>query len=176
MREEKVGTELLITGHFVNNKKSLINKINRRVFDIQDAEDVLMDAFIKAISYQDSFDSKQEMGKWFNTILNNSIRDYRTKFLKEKSGANHNDMVEFDETVEGMAVEDKNLEIDWATVDAVHAEIAERSGNTNTVLRMYFNDSYSPKDIAALTNTTSHVVRNMIHRFKQEMRKKYEKV
>jgi len=166
-------TEVIIVGHYTKNKGTLMNKIKRRVFDHQDAEDVLMDAFVKAISYQHAYDPKQEVGKWFNTILNNAIRDYRTKFLKEKSGANHNANYEFDETLEEMAVIDHNLEIDWATLEAIKQEIADRIGTTNTALRMYFLDGYEPKDIAGLTDTTSAVVRSIIHRFKQEMRKKY---
>lgn len=162
----------ILSKHYKDNKPDLLNRARQRAFDPQDAEDILGDALLKALSYIDSFNPKKDIGAWFYTILNNTIRDYRTDFLKNKAGSSHESAVEFTEVEEELCNEDNSFEL--YTLDKIRGEIDKKSGNTNIILRMYFYEEYSPKDIAELVDTTSHSVRETIHRFKKEMREKYE--
>jgi RNA polymerase sigma factor (sigma-70 family) len=76
---------------------NLAKKIGRRVFDAQDIDDVLQEAFTKALEYLDSFKGDRPFPNWFGVILQNTVKDYRTEFLNNKAGLSHNDAEELDE-------------------------------------------------------------------------------
>lgn len=163
----------VLTNYYNQHRLSLLNKINRRVFDIQDSEDVLMDALTKALQYIGSYDPSKKMSTWFNTILNNCIKDYRKKFLKDKKGINHSDYREFDETEYPKI--DSDLECDWLQVRLIKMELECKTGDTKEILQLYFMKNMTPSEIAKLVESDNHSIRTIIHRFKQEMRSKYVK-
>ena len=161
--------EVMIVGLFQDKKNDFINRARQRIFEAQDAEDVVMTAFVKAIHYKDSFKVGEDVESWFYTILNNCIRDYRTQFLADKAGTSHENCEEFIE--EEFATNDPD--VDWSTYELVLKEIETRTGDTNAILTLYFQENYTPADIAKVVGSKSTVVRSIIHRFKSEMREKY---
>lgn len=163
--------EQKITHFFETKKSALLTKINRRVFDVQESEDVLMDAVAKALAYRSSYDENKPFSTWFNTILNNCIKDHRRDFLRNKAGPSHNDSLEFEE--QDFLAEGVGVDIDWVAVDLIEKEINSKSGDTHDILRLYFLFDYAPQDIKYLVNTNTKSIRSIIHRFKQEMREKY---
>jgi RNA polymerase sigma factor (sigma-70 family) len=143
----------------------LVKKALFRVRNPDDAEDVVMDAFRRAVEYWESYDpDNKELGAWFNTILNNSVRTFqREKFMKH---------VEVDREVEIPVQETyeeddlfRNIQEDLDRID---------NPNRRYVLHLFFNLGYSYKDIEMITEESVRNARYFVEEFKREMRDKYE--
>jgi RNA polymerase sigma factor (sigma-70 family) len=164
--------KFILTEYIEAHKGQLKSRIARRIFDQQDVDDVLGDACVKAFTYIDNYDAARPIANWFSSILSNCIKDHRTKFLKEKASAGHNKAESFEE--ENFPTEDVNVQMDWNLLDKVKADITAKAGETRQVLELYFNRNYTPTEIAHFVSMNKHTIRNVVHRFKQEMRAKYE--
>ena len=68
----------MIEQFYKENYNILVKRIQARRMQECDAEDVVQEAFVRALKYADSFNPDfHEIGAWFNTILNNSFKEYR---------------------------------------------------------------------------------------------------
>lgn len=149
---------------FAEEYDSLVKKATFRVRNFDDAEDVVMDAFRKAVEYWNSYDpSRKELGAWFNTILNNSIRTFqREKFMKH---------IEEDPDAE-IPVDDSfdNKEL-YAKIQEDINSIKEEA--RRNVLHLFFNQGYSYQGIEVVTDVSVRNCRYYVDEFKKEMREKY---
>lgn len=84
----------IITQHYKDNYRRLIKRMTFRAGTEWDAEDVVQEAYARALRYQDSFDGTN-FDRWFNTILNNALREHKNN----ESGITHQSFEE--EEVEG---------------------------------------------------------------------------
>lgn len=157
---------------YIQHRGKLLNKIKRRIFDSQEAEDVLQNAFVKALSSLDRYDPSRHIAPWFNGIMQNCIKDCRREFLRNCASSMHESYDEFNEL--DFPEEDRELNIDWLQVDQVKAAIDSKSDSTNTVLQLYFLYNYPSNDIAEMTGVGYGVVRQTISTFKKEMRESVE--
>lgn len=152
----------IIEQFYIDNRSLLVNRITRRAGSPENAEDVVQDAFERALKYKDSFDpNRQEIGAWFNTILNNTL----VKFKRI-------------EIVGGMALEyeeDKHAEsytmseTDSDLVKKISEEISSKSGDVRDVLHLYFEKEYKPTEIKEVLNIPYRTIQSYIYRFKGEM-------
>ena len=127
------------------------------------AEDVVHTAYERAIRYQKSF-NQEDFGKWFNTVLNNALRDFQA----EERG--YTPLGEEDEEA--------------ATIDCPHfpehimREIYElidtKSVPQIEVLNLYFKQGYNAVDIANITNYSYAKSHQIIQRFRNELKELYK--
>lgn len=126
------------------------------------AEDVVQTAYERAIRYRRTF-NKDDFGKWFNTVLNNALRDYQA----EERGYTPIDL-ENDEA---------------ATLDCphfpehimreIHELIETKSLDQIEVLNLFFKQGYSPVDIASITEHSYAKSRQIVQRFRNELKELY---
>lgn len=150
---------------FATNYDSLVKKAMFRVRNFDDAEDIVMDAFRKAVEYWGSYDpNNKEIGAWFNTILNNSVRTFqREKFMKH---------IEVDEDAE-IPVEDKRETEDLA--EHIQQDIKDiKEEERRNVIHLFFNLGYSYQDIELITNSSIRNARYFVEEFRREMKEKYD--
>lgn len=149
---------------FAEEYDNLVNRANRRVRNIDDAEDCVMDAFRKAVEYWNSYNSeRQEIGAWYNTILNNSIKTFqREKFMKHIEADNEAE-IPFEHSYENEELYRKLLE---------EIEFVESKTRKN-VLHLFFVLNYSPLAIEQVLAVPKRNVRYFVSEFKNDMRGKY---
>lgn len=143
-----------------------IKKINRRCVNTADAEDVVAEAFKRAIQYRDSYNpEKQAMHVWIFTIVLNAYHDYISDLFRKGVSVPATDayIESYERDFEGIA-----------TLEQILKEIGKLSdGPTKDCLSMYFVLGMTPKEIASVAPVNSKFVRNAVYRFKEYIQENF---
>lgn len=149
---------------FAEEYDRLVKKANARVRHFDDAEDIVMDAFRKAVEYWNSYDpSHKEIGAWFNTILNNSIKTYqREKFIQH---------VEIDDVEDDtQELSDEGKELYSKVIDSMYDK---GDDNRRQILYLFYVLGYSYKEIDQIQDTSMRNIRYYIEDFRMNMRTRF---
>jgi len=156
-------TKQLIHQHYVNNRRDLLKRIGRRAGTPENAEDVVQEAFVRALKYADSFDAgRRPFEVWFGSILHNALRDFKRDEL------NYGMCLEFDEEIADgihMSQTDEHL------IRKIEEMIDAKKDDTCEVLHLYFNYGYKPSEISEIMEIENKTIRMAVLRFKEEVRK-----
>lgn len=151
----------LIQQLYVDEYETMCHRIKNRVGGLINAEDVVQEAYTRALQYSNSYNEKlSTLGGWFNTILNNSAKDFKRE-----------------ERLSGMTTDEELTEP--ADETAYTAEMVEKvlkdmdESPYREILRLYFILGYKPADIAKVTDQRPQSISNAVQRFKNEMKEKY---
>tara|TARA_R100000687_G_C6439009_1_gene159536 strand:+ start:271 stop:783 length:513 start_codon:yes stop_codon:yes gene_type:complete len=139
----------------------------RRAGSMENAEDVVMEAFCRALKYADSFevDNGRDLETWFNTIVRRALYDFKRV-----------------ETKQGMTAAIDSGETEAVEIDGVDQAMAEEilkiiESKENTehrnVLFLAFVRNYPPRDIVEVLDLGLHSVYQIIKRFRGEMNERY---
>lgn len=154
-----------IEQHHLDNFDRLVIVFSHRAGGRWNSEDVVQEAFTRALKYSNSFDEdKQEFGGWFNGILNNALRDY-TKDVRLLGMS-----VEYTEDMDELI---PLLEWESDLIDAVKKDIERKSEGIRQALWLYLFRQYKPREIAQVVDMTNAHIRTAVKEFKQENQKKY---
>lgn len=154
-----------IRQHYAENFDKFVKRYANRAGGIHDAEDVVQEAYTRALKYGNSFDpTVQEFGGWFNSILNNALRDHKK-----------------DERLLGMSVEYKEefddltplLEWEDNLIAEIKKDVARKPAQVRQAIWLYIFKQYKPREIAQVVDISNAYIRTAVKEFKQEMRKKY---
>ncbi|QVJ12717.1 hypothetical protein [Pseudomonas phage PSA11] len=153
----------LIMGRFFkNNYNELVKRVSFRAGTPENAEDIVQEAFARALKYWNSYDpERKELGAWFNSILNNALRDFKR-----------------DERRYGMCEEFDEEEVDGVVLSQTESglrkfidrAIAERPSNVADVLHLYFILGYKPREIVEVTDADAAFVSRMVYNFREELK------
>ncbi len=151
----------IIEQHFIENRRKLIKKMGFRAGTPEDAEDVVQEAYARAIKYQKSFDGTN-LDRWFHTILNNVLREFKNT---QKGYA----------TVEYEEEEDQAVEYIYPTrvMAEIYEMIDKRPVVQKEILTLFFTQEYSAKDISALLPYSYAQIHQVIQRFRNELKEIY---
>lgn len=71
---------------YIDNHETYIKRIYRQAGGLANAEDVVQEAFLRALQYSDSYTVREDsdMEKWFNSILRRALVDF--KRIETKQG------------------------------------------------------------------------------------------
>lgn len=154
----------LIEEHYNKNYQKLIQLMSFRAGTQWDGEDVVQEAYARAIKYYDSFDNSA-FDNWFRTILNNCLKEHKN----QEKGYSISISFEEDE-VEGTPCNQYNQQI----VQEINDLIATKSVAQMEVLGLYFNKGYSAIDISKISEHSHWAIHKMITRFKEELQELYK--
>lgn len=152
-----------LTTHFEENYDRLVKRASFRVGGMTNAEDVVQEAFTRALQYSASFEySNRELTAWFNTILNNAASDLKSELRRE-----------------GMSVASETPELEKVVLDheilaLVDQDMKEMGSAEEMVLKLYLVLDYTAKEVAAVTRYTPTHVRTRVNLFVHRMREKYD--
>lgn len=151
-----------VEAFYRENYDELCKRVYHRSGGIHNSEDVVQEAFARALQYWDSFNPHlKELGAWFNTILNNSLRDHMK--AERMMGCS----VEYDEFLD----EPYNpTEEEQELYKVVVRKLEEKEQPYRDVLYLYFIRDYKPKEIARVVELTNANIRKIVERFKVECR------
>jgi RNA polymerase sigma factor (sigma-70 family) len=155
----------LLEKYYIENHGRLVKILSNRAGGIHCAEDVVHDAFERALRYRNSFEpSRQELGAWFNTIMNNALRDY--KKAERMMGMSVEYVEELDE---GLPMQDWEDDM----ICAVLSEIDKKNVMVRQALYLYFFKQYKPREISQILDMSNCYIRTSVKEFKQSMVAKY---
>lgn len=153
-----------INQYYVEERDNLVRRITFRAGSPENAEDIVQEAFARALKYWKSAPPNGPIANWFSGLLNNALRDFKR-----------------DERLYGMCDEFEEEEHDGLEMDLLHHDIQRKirqdmvNGNDTqrVVLDLYFNKMYNVRDIVKVTDLENKTVRMCVWRFKEECKAKY---
>ncbi|MNZ37627.1 RNA polymerase sigma factor YlaC [compost metagenome] len=152
----------VIEDYFRKEYRTLCKRVYRRAGTMENAEDVVQEAFARALKYYPAFDnSGKEFGAWFSTILNNSLNSFT------RAEMNYGMCEELDEDhIEGEPMS----EVEENMLAKVNELIDKKPPHIAEMLRLYFLNGYKPKEIAEILEVKDINIRMTVMRFKEDMR------
>jgi len=147
---------------YKKNFDKLVKKISFRAGGLTNGEDVVQEAFARALQYMDSFDpNRKPLEAWFNTILNNACRDFKRETM-----------------MDGMAREPLTATLDNSMfqdemIQVVEKEINSRNPREAEALWLFLVLGYTVKEVVAVTEYTSNTVSVLVCNFRKMMRESY---
>lgn len=153
----------MIEQHYRDNYRKLVKRMTYRAGTEWDAEDIVQDAYERAVRYQKSYDGKQPLDNWMNTILNNALREYKNN---EKGFSTTS--FEEDE-VEGTSC----THFPDRIVHEINELIQTKSTTQIEVLTLWFNQEYKAVDISRITDLSYSTAHQIIQRFRNELKDLY---
>lgn len=157
----------MIEQFYKDNYQLLVKRIKARRMQEADAEDVVQEAFVRALKYQDSFDpGRQEIGAWFNTILNNSFKDYRhANFTGDYSFTEEEHMTEADDATDNW--------LDKDVINKIRAEVQELKKPHRDIVELVMLNGFKYKEASQILDERIDNIKKVLYRFKQTLREKY---
>lgn len=140
-------------------------RIQGRVGGIVNAEDVVQEAFSRALRYKDSYSNDNPIEHWFNTILMNSVSDFQR--IERLGGLS--DGYEEEEGTDSM----DNSQFKSEMVERVLNHLEEYDKDSRKVLEASLVYGWLPREIAEFSPLSANHIRVTIHRFKEAMRVRY---
>lgn len=143
-------------GEFVSRYKSRAGE--------NDVEDMVQEAFYRALLYKDSFNPTYiSLGGWLTSILNNCLN----ALLNEKKDGKMMHDSEKEPTIDDRCPSDVEIE------RKILKDIEDKRGETKQILWLYFVMGSKPKDIHKIVGGSEIGVRVACKRFKQACSEKY---
>lgn len=75
----------IIEQFYIDNHELYVKRLSRQAGSPSNAEDVVQEAFLRALQYADSYTERegQNMEKWFNSILRRALVDFKRVETKQ---------------------------------------------------------------------------------------------
>ena len=133
----------------------------RYTSNVEEAEDVLNEGFLKAFQHLDSYDENLPFKAWLRTILvNTAISHYRKnqKLEQHTSSLETGEQVAFDEDI-----------VDHIAAEEILALVQQLTPTYRTVFMMHVVDGYSLHEIAGILSHNEATVRSNFSRARQKL-------
>jgi RNA polymerase sigma factor (sigma-70 family) len=144
---------------------NFVARVKGRVGGAFNAEDVVQEAFTRALTYRSSFDPERlTLNAWFNTILNNACKDFKRE---EKMQGMTEELTEQNGGLYDLGVEGKDVQ------RKVEEEIKDYPNKQRDVLTLYYLRGYSRRDVAKVLDVSTNYVKVLSYRFRADFREKY---
>lgn len=148
--------------HWKENYTRICKRMSWRAGSPEGGEDVVQEAYYRAIKYLNSYKRDDDFGAWFNTILNNALREHKNA---EKGYS----PVEYEEEDEGYECPSYIKHV----MRDVFELIDTKSDIQKEVLYLYFKQEYSAKNISEVTQYSYARCHQIIQRFREELKELY---
>jgi RNA polymerase sigma-70 factor, ECF subfamily len=158
----------LFTSLLERYQAAFLRKARSIIFNEQDAEEVVQDAFTKIYMNAHRFEVQEgaKFSSWAYTILVNTALTRYQKCVKEGKRTLHLDPEYLEQL--GDLTEHTGFN---QNRDAIERILVRLPGHFARVLRLHYLEHWSHKDIAQETGETVGAVKARIHRAKAEFRK-----
>lgn len=154
----------IIEKHYRNARDQYVKRLSFRAGSHEAAEDIVQEAYLRALLYQKSFHMGTPFNRWFNRIVNNCLRDYKRE---ERGGP----MEFIEEEAEGFNC----TGVTRRMLDEIRQEIEEKTSDLEKeTLTLYFLNGYKIGDIVRIMDTKYKATENIIQRFRRKLKDKYQ--
>ena len=161
----------LFTAILERYQAAFLRKAKTIIFNDQDAEEVVQDAFTKVYMNAHKFEIREgaKFSSWAYTILINTALTRYQKCVKEGKRT----LLLDSEYLELMGDMKEHSAFNQ-DADAIERVLARMPGHFARVLRLHYLEHWSHKDIAEETGESVGAIKARIHRAKAEFRKENE--
>ena len=146
----------LIEGHYAKERDAIVGRVSRYMGSKYNAEDVVQEAYVRMLTYWKAYDPKQAIGKWFSTILTNSIKDY---FKKEIVHGMSQDIPPDDMAPVRIL---QRIEL-----NRLVELIEEQEPRIARILNLHLIEGYTSQEVACLVPESASNVRKITQRFRE---------
>lgn len=154
----------LIDKHYRENFDRLVKSYTRFISSKERAEDVIQEAYVRALSFWEAYDPERPFDKWFNGIISSALRD-------NKRAENMHGMVDIKEAYD---VPVKAAAIPAVILNQVTARINSKKDQEAAILRLTLFDHYRPGEISQIIRLSPGAIRQIVHRFREEIKRDYK--
>jgi RNA polymerase sigma factor (sigma-70 family) len=151
-----------IEQHYKEHRNTYVKRISRRAGTPEAAEDIIQEAYCRALKYSYSFIGG-DLDKWISTIIGNALRDY----MNGERGYIPVEPSEDDELAPEVLYPRRVMK-------EVFGRIALMSADQQEILNLFFIQEYTAKDISCITPHSQNKCDKVIQKFRKELRKDYE--
>lgn len=154
-------SEAFLADHHSKNFGKLVKRYARRFDNDHIGQDVVQEAYTKALKYRETYDPMQPFENWFGVICYNAFRT----ICAEELGHAADDLDELD-----IAGADASYEMDrlW---QQILESIDDEKPEAQEVLRLYFDRGYSIKEISEFNIMSHRQIRVHVYAFKAKIKK-----
>lgn len=154
----------LLEEHFKTSRLKLLKAISNRAKTPENAEDVVQEAYCRALKYSASYDTTRSFDFWFSRIVYSCLMD----FLREENGLSYSD----NENQEEESIDCPSYP--QHIMREIYELIDTKSVVQIEVLTLYFKHEYSATDISKVTMYSYAMCHKIISRFREELRQLYK--
>lgn len=154
----------LLENHFHKTRPKLLKAIAFKAKTPENAEDVIQEAYARALKYSSSYDVSRNFDHWFSRIVYACLMD----FLREENGLSYSDSEdEEEETIDCPSYPRHIMREIFELIDT-------KSEAQIEILTLYFKHEYSATDISKITVYSYAMCHKIISRFREELRQLYK--
>lgn len=155
----------IIEKHYRTHFSQLCKALNYSCGD--NAEDVVQEAYARALQYAPAFEMGMPFNRWFSRILSNARKDFVSD--KFKNGMHD----EFDEYDSG-AIDVSQMRMTEKLIKKLHSEIEKETDDMHReILSLNMIYGYAPRDIVKIVDQKLDCVNKILFRFKEKMKLKH---
>lgn len=146
----------MLEAHYREHRNKLAKIASYRVKDFTLGEDVVQEAYAKALRYLDKYNPEYEFGGWFHRIFNNTVINVQR--------------IERD----GGVVKDDDLSVphagdDYLAKKEIASLIQGEKPKHRDLLHMFFFEGFNARQIADFLGISHGSVRLIIYRFRDKV-------
>lgn len=127
-----------------------------RTRSVQDAEDVLQEVFLRCLKRRPYFETEEHQKAWFLTVTINCSKSLLGSAFRRHTVS--------EEAAAGMGTEDSYRD------DTVLRAVLSLPEKYRTAVHLFYYESYSVREIAALLHQNESTVKTWLHRARAELR------
>lgn len=152
----------MVEEHFRMYRDRYVKQYSRRAVCVENAEDIVQNAYLMALTYINTYDSSQPFNAWFSKIVHNEFLKWRRDYM-----------------LNGMTVEiDEEEHFEPVRMsEYLHNIVDDIKGARppfDEVFELIFVKNFSMNAASELTGVQYMKVVRAVHRFKERMKKKYK--
>lgn len=151
-----------IESHYRENYKRLLKRLTFRAGGLHQAEDILQEAYARALQYFNSV-RVEEFDKWFSIVINNCYNHY----MRDEIGLSY-----IEEEDEPLGSIDCSMYGDQVLRE-VYEVVQTKSESQIEILVLHLKFGYSPVDISRISDYSYAQIHKTIQRFRKEVKEMY---
>ncbi len=156
----------IVEEHYRKNRNAIIKKISFKAGSPQDAEDIVQEAYTRALTYIHAYNPNEfQFERWFSRLFQNVWKD----FLEVKYQRGHPEEVDEKDYV-CLKFESNASQL----MELVYDEIFNTENQDHReILTLYLIYGYKLKDVSNIMGMRSGTVNQVLFRFKEDLKKTY---
>ena len=157
--------------YFIRNYKDMAFSVALSVLKEESlAADVVQEAFIRAFQKLSSFKGKSKFSTWFyRIVVNEAIKELR------KTGAKHEGLESVKESqFDLQSSEEVDVHKEGQRSFYINEALKRIAGNESLVLKLYYLNENSIKEICEITSWSEAKVKVLMHRGRKNMEKELQ--
>ncbi len=149
--------------HYRENFKTLVKRISYRSKTVWNAEDIVQEAYLRALKYSGSYLEGSTFNNWFSRILSNTLKDF---MRAERDYAGMDEVEEEDELVEDDSLPN-NIRL------SLRKAIHDLPQDEKEIIELNLVYGYDLRQIVQIVDVKYSRVHQVIQKFKKELKEKY---